>query len=89
MTTADDRTRAEDATYENEIAQSRPRPRPARIHVNTIHIDPPRLPFGGPFSPGDLGLKPPMAIALRESPAWCAHVDQIRQAYAQRHRMRP
>ena len=67
------------------------RSRPAGpVHVNTLHIDPPRIPLGGgPFRPGDLGLHPSMAIALRESPAWCAYVDQVRQAYAQRYRMRP
>lgn len=59
------------------------------VHVNTLHIDPPSLTLGSPFHPGDLGLPPPMTHALRESPAWCAHVDQVRQAYAQRYRMRP
>ena len=70
--------RAEDATYENEVALSRPRPRAGRIHVNTLHIDPPRPAFGGPYAPGDFGLAPPMAMAIRQSPAWCAHVDQVR-----------
>lgn len=70
--------RAEDATYENEAALSRPRPCAGHVHVNTLHIDPPRLPLGSPFHPGDFGLKPPMAIAVRESPAWCARVDQVR-----------
>lgn len=46
-----------------------------------------RVVIGPPRQPGDVGLWPP--IAMRESRAWCEHVDQVRAAYSAKLRRCP
>jgi hypothetical protein len=77
--------RAEDATYENEIAQSRPKTRrtAGKVHVNALGVDPfsaasqIHVVLGPPHAPNEIGIWPPMRML--DTPAYCAYVDAVRR----------